>query len=96
MPLQGASRNQTPFQRSVIYNGLRDGHGQYLIVNFAVANADKTISHGLGRTPVGYHAIRTPHGGGIITDGANNGTDWTDAVLVLQATATGTYTLLVF
>jgi hypothetical protein len=95
MPLPGASRNQTPLQRSVIYNGLRDGHGQWLIVNFAAANADKTIAHGLGRTPVGYDQKRIPSGGGLVTDGANNGTDWTDAVIVLQATATGTYTIFV-
>jgi hypothetical protein len=87
---------QTDHQRSVVRNGLKDGHCQILIANFPVANADVTLAHGLGRTPVGYHAIRVRHGGGIITDSANNGTDWTIALVVLSATVAGVYTIMLF
>lgn len=83
---------RVPFQRSVITNGLRDGHGQYLIVTF-VANTDKTIAHGLGRAPLGYLTIRIPSGGSPVTDGSNNGSDWTSSAVVLRTPVSGTYTV---
>lgn len=81
-----------PFQRSVIYHGLRDGHGQYLVVTFA-ANADTPIQHGLGRIPIGYIPLRVPSTGGDVVDGSLNGADWTPSTVVLQAKIAGTYTV---
>jgi hypothetical protein len=74
---------------------MRDGHGQILTIAF-VANVDKSVAHGLGHTPVGYHVMRIPSGGGIVTDGSLNGADWTIALVVLRATVTGTYTIWLF
>ncbi len=90
------ARARVPLQRSVVYNGLRDGHGCYLIVAFGTANADKVINHPLGRTPVGYNVIRRPVGGGQVTDGSGAGADWTSATITLQSTTASTFTLFVF
>jgi hypothetical protein len=85
----------TVHQRSVVKNGLRDGHGQLLVVAF-VAGVDKVIAQGLGRVPVGYNTIRVPVGGGVVTDGSNSGSDWSVSQIVLRASVSGTYTIWIF
>lgn len=64
--------------------------------NFATALSDVTITTNLGRPPSGYITIRTPAGGGTVTDGANAGSDWTTTTITLQATTAGNYSLLIF
>jgi hypothetical protein len=86
---------QTVHQRSVVKNGMRDGHGQLLVIAF-VAGVDKIIAHGLGRVPVGYHTVRVPVGGGVVTDGSNSGADWSVSQVVLRASVSGTYTIWLF
>jgi hypothetical protein len=60
------------------------------------SSADTTITVNMTRTPQGYLQTRAPSGGGVITDGASNGSDWTQGKVVLRASVTGTYSFLVF
>ena len=59
------------------------------------AGVDTTVPIRLGRTPSGIIPLRAPAGGGQLTDGSLNGTDWTPSSIVLQATVAGTYSFLV-
>lgn len=85
-----------PLTRPLV-NGKRIGSFfPVLGASFTTAGTDVTISVNLGRQPSGYLQIRTPPGGGVITDGTNLGSDWTPSSIVVQATVAGTYSLLVF
>lgn len=59
------------------------------------AGVDTTVPIRLGRTPSGIWQLRAPVGGGQLTDGSLNGTDWTPTSIVLQATVAGTYSFAV-
>lgn len=62
-----------------------------LNVNFASANANTTISHGLGRKPSGYIVLGRSVAGEIFDDRTQSG--WTDKAIVLQASVAGHYDL---
>jgi len=65
-------------------------------LNVTLGSNDVTIPIKLGRQPSGYIQVRTPVGGGQVTDGSNLGTDWTPSSIVLQATVSGNYSVLIF
>lgn len=60
-----------------------------------INTADTTLPHKLGRKPQGYQVVRN-RVGGVVYDGTNFGTDWTDIQIVLRATVAGVYGLIIF
>jgi len=62
------------------------------MVEFTAANADKFVSHTLGRVPEGFLVVGRD-GGFIVYDGSE---DWTESVIVLRATDVGIARVLVF
>ena len=57
---------------------------------------DVAIPITLGRQPTGVIQVFTPVGGGIVTAGSQNGSDWNPSSITLQATVAGAYSVLVF
>jgi hypothetical protein len=84
-----------PLSRPLV-NGRKIGSFFPILQEAFVATTDTPITINLGRLPSGYIQVRTPPGGGQITDGANAGSDWDPSTIVLQATIAGTYGLLIF
>lgn len=83
-----------PLSRPLV-SGSRIGSFVPLLQQTFVANTDTVIPINLGRMPSGYHQIRTPAGGGQLTDGSLAGADWNPSQIVLQATVAGIYSFLV-
>jgi hypothetical protein len=65
----------------------------YYLGLVTINTTDTTLTHGLGRVPSGYIAWRS-QAGGIVTDGTNLGSDWTTDTVVLRATVSGKYAIL--
>jgi hypothetical protein len=84
-----------PLSRPIQF-GSRVGSFLPVQATFSSAATDTNVAVSLGRTPSGFLTFFTPSGGGLITAGANNGSDWTTTQLTLQATVAGTYGILVF
>jgi hypothetical protein len=71
--------------------GNLDAH--YILHTFIAANVNESIPHRLGRVPVGYWPIRRSGAGNVYdTDDGS----WTDSLILLKSTTTGTYKLIVF
>lgn len=64
------------------------------VLNVALGTNDVVVPITLGRQPTGFITIFTPQGGGVVTAGSNNGSDWTPSQIVLQATVAGNYGIL--
>lgn len=61
------------------------------------SSADTTITVNMTRTPQGYIQTRTATAaGGVVKNGANDGSDWVQGKIVLRASVTGKYWFFVF
>lgn len=67
--------------------------GAWATVTFASANTDTTITHNLGRVPVGYHVVSKS----ASTDVFNGVAAWTTTQITLQSSVAGvTVKLFIF
>jgi hypothetical protein len=67
----------------------------YPVLGVELGTSDVAVPIQLGRMPSGFITINAPVGGGVVTAGSNEGSDWNPSQIVLQATVAGTYSVLI-
>jgi hypothetical protein len=91
---QTAETTGIPISRPLV-DGSKVG-SFFPVLQVSLTTADTAVPINLGRQPSGYITITAPNGGGVVTAGSNNGTDWTTTQIVLAASVAGQYSILVF
>jgi hypothetical protein len=71
--------------------GTLDAH--YILHTFIAASTNETIPHRLNRVPVGYWVVRS-NVIGVVFD--TDSGSWTTEVILLKASAIGSYVIIVF
>lgn len=96
-PLSGSTAETTGFPLSrPLVNGSKVGSFFPVLQVAFEAATDTVIPVRLGRLPSGYIVVRSPAGGGQVTDASDGAASWTPMSIVLQATVAGSYSVLVF
>ena len=73
-------------------SGGKSGNGVWLTAVFATPNVDTSFAIANGMVPDGYFVFQASVPG-VVYNGSNQGTDWSSNLIVLRASAAGTYRL---
>jgi hypothetical protein len=94
-PFDGRNLGRAAF---IITGPVIDGAkpGPYAMLKARHIDTTPTVlTHNLGRTPTGYHMVRS-HQGGVVFDEDPDESAWSGTSVTLRATVAGTYSILVF